>query len=180
VVELEDGKFKRKITQIDLTGMDALLFHKNVFIYKFSNPKVKNQEITATDYHVLTHIQRFPTNRTTVLDRFCLGFKWLKHKPENKEPDWDKVTIPEGWDLRILTNVEVKINQDLSFEYRDSQGKDIKLYKAGEDWANNENGLPGLKNWFNFPQRYKNSIYRDIPMTWLVTDTLIVVLKKLA
>lgn len=52
----ENNQIKRRPIEEDFTGVDAILFYKNVFAYKLTNPIFKVQEITGSpDQLVFTH-----------------------------------------------------------------------------------------------------------------------------
>jgi hypothetical protein len=67
--------------------------------------------------------------------------------PAPDDPDQDH--SPEGWVQRTFNGASVIYYEDDKLEVNA-----LTCYKAGEDWANNENGIEGYKSWFDFDKEF--------------------------
>jgi hypothetical protein len=99
--------------------------------------------------------------------------------PEPDAPEHDD--SPEGWQQFTYHDVVATWNSDK--DRLEING--VNLYRAGEDWANDQNGIAGYKNWHEFnidfadqkdrPLRFKKLIiwrtsswtsYWCVPVVW--------------
>lgn len=72
----KDGKWEPIPKDVDLRGTDAILFHKNTFVYKFGPLETRVQQIPTSFTTVFTHRQSYPGKRLPILGKFCVGFKF--------------------------------------------------------------------------------------------------------
>jgi hypothetical protein len=76
----DDGK-ERPVSvpsYVDTRGVvDMILFHKDAFVYKFSNPFYEVDKLPGTLFNIFTHIENHPKKRLDILGQFCIGFKFV-------------------------------------------------------------------------------------------------------
>jgi len=70
--------------------------------------------------------------------------------PEPDNPDEDH--SPEDWKQRTYNNVTITWKSDKDYL---ECNKTRACYRAGEDWANKENGIENHKNWFEFTKVWR-------------------------
>lgn len=90
----KDGKTVFIPKEIDTTGIDAILFHKNAFVYKFGNPIFMDDKVVGAPYRIYTHIQNYPTKRLPILGKFCLAFKFEEVTDEGDLITFDNPFLP--------------------------------------------------------------------------------------
>lgn len=77
--------------------------------------------------------------------------------PSDDEPNEQ---IPDGWTQRTFNERDVIFDNEKGTLLLNNQ----TFYRAGEDWANNENGIENLKNWFDFEKEFKNK--KGVPIVF--------------
>lgn len=80
--------------------------------------------------------------------------------PDNPDEDHS----PENWTQRTYHDIVLVWNDSGDFLEIDT----AKWYHAGEDWANNEHGIEGHQNWYEFTKQFGNTKGRPIRFKRLV------------
>ncbi len=82
--EVEDGETKWKDIEVVLTEPHAILFHKNIFPFKFSQPLFSVDKIAGAFVNIFTHMEYYPKDLKKqnngdwayILPKFCKGFNF--------------------------------------------------------------------------------------------------------
>jgi len=178
--KIVDDKTVWEDITVDLSEPHAILIHKNVFPYKFSDPMFATDKIPGAFVNIFDLMVYYPKDWKSqkqkdghpgayILPKFCVGFNFdIKFEELDSKPDKDH--LPNGWAREKYENIT------LAYKQRTININGVACWRASESWANAEHGIEGNhKNWFEWAKefgdedKWKNITFSSLVL-WTTTS----------